>query len=91
MSCIVQSVEKRRHRTLVWFGTCSYRKLKVTYEVREMLCPLCQHELEDAHYLGSAEFQFNVEAIDYQRNCWMPLHEDGLVVWVVSPEKHWNH
>jgi hypothetical protein len=35
-----------------WFGVASYRKLKVTVEVRRRLCPICQHELEKLRYSG---------------------------------------
>ena len=34
------------------FGCCSYRKLKVTVEVRRKVCPICQHELERLRYVG---------------------------------------
>ena len=31
-----------RFHVATWFGTCSYRKLKVTIEKRKELCPICQ-------------------------------------------------
>ena len=64
----------------------SYRKLKVTYEVRKMLCPLCQHELIEAKYLGSKVFALAKYAVDYVRDSWMPALEDGYEVWQVVAE-----
>ena len=77
-----------RSRTVVvtWFGNCSYRQLKVTYEVRKMVCPLCLHELEDGVYSGSKVFAKDKSALDYVRDGWMPLVEDGVVVWSAVPE-----
>jgi hypothetical protein len=82
---------RSRHVVVTWWGSCSYRRLKVTYEVRKMCCPLCLHELEDANYFGSKVFSKDRNALDYVRDGWLPLREDGLVVWVVSPEKHTHH
>lgn len=84
---IVDAV-RSRHVVVTWFGNCSYRRLKVTYEVRKMVCPLCLHDLEDGQYFGSKAFALDRNAIDYVRDCWLPLREDGLVVWMISPEKH---
>jgi hypothetical protein len=75
---------RSRHVVVTWFGNCSYRKLKVTYEVRKMVCPLCQHELEDGTYFGSKVFAKDKNASDYVRDCWLPLLEDGVKVWGVS-------
>ena len=41
---------RSRHSVIFWWGNCSYSKLKVTYEVRKMLCPKCGHELLDGQY-----------------------------------------
>ena len=41
-----------RPHACVWFGACSYRKLKVTVEKRKDLCPICSGELVKLHYLG---------------------------------------
>jgi hypothetical protein len=64
-----------------WFGVCSYRKLKVSPEVRRRFCPICQHELERLRYFGrkdwfSGEFENKSKfEADY---C-----EDGRTVWLV--------
>lgn len=75
---------RSRHVVVTWFGNCSYRRLKVTYEVRKMVCPLCLHELEDGRYFGSKVFALDRNACDYVRDSWLPLVEDGREVWVVS-------
>jgi len=62
--------------------------MKVTYEIRKIICPLCKHELEDAYYFGSKFFQLDPTKIDYVGKGWLPIVEDGLEVWVISPEKH---
>jgi hypothetical protein len=75
---------RNRHVVVTWFGNCSYRKLKVTYEVRKMVCPLCQHDLEDGIYCGNKVFAKDKNSSDYVRDSWLPLFEDGRKVWVVS-------
>lgn len=77
-------VRKSRHSVIFWWGNCSYSRLKVTYEVRKMLCPLCQHELQDGEYTGNKVFAKDRKALDYVRDSWMPLVEDGREVWVVK-------
>ena len=72
---------------VTWFGNCSYRSLKVTYEVRKMVCPLCLHDLEEGRYFGSKVFALDRNAVDYVRDSWLPLFEDGVPVWVVSHKR----
>jgi hypothetical protein len=83
---LVAKVVRSRHVVVTWFGNCSYRRLKVTYEVRKMVCPLCQHDLEDGLYFGSKVFAKDKKATDYVPFGWLTLIEDGREVWVVSPE-----
>ena len=47
---LVNVVRSRQH-VVTWWGNCSYRCLKVTYEVRKMLCPFCSSELLDYEYM----------------------------------------
>lgn len=82
---VVKSV-RRRHVVVTWFGNCSYSRLKVTYEIRKMLCPLCLHDLEDGVYSGSKVFAKDKNSVDYVRDSWLPLVEDGVLVWSVVPE-----
>ena len=83
MSQVLVKVGRSRHVVAIWFGNCSYSRLKVTYEVRKMLCPLCLHELEDGVYSGSKVFAKDRSAVDYVRDSWMPLVEAGVTVWSV--------
>ena len=84
---LVVKVVRRRHGVVTWFGNCSYRKLKVTYETRKMLCPFCGNELEDGDYLGCKIFAKDRHASDYVRDSWLPLFEDGVKVWSVLPKR----
>jgi hypothetical protein len=77
---------KKRSVGLVWFGSLSYRRLKITYEKRKMLCPLCQSELKPARYFGSKVFQKNPVKSDYKANFWSPLMEGGEIVWLPAPD-----
>ncbi len=81
---VVSLVRKKHTRTGVWFGSVSYRKMKITYEKVAVCCPLCGHELEDARYLGSAIIQLDPRKPDYRSKFWMPLKEDEVVVWQLS-------
>ncbi len=83
---LANTAVRSRNVVVIWYGNCSYRRLKVTYEVRKMLCPLCLHELEDGVYYGSKIFAKDRNASDYVRDSWLPLVEDGVVVWSVVPE-----
>jgi hypothetical protein len=41
-----------RFHVAVWFGNCSYRKLKVTQQFVKEICPICKHELVKIKYVG---------------------------------------
>lgn len=83
---LVVKAVRSRHVVVTWFGNCSYSRLKVTYEVRKMICPLCLHELEDGVYSGSKIFAKDKTSVDYVRDSWLPLVEDGVDVWSAHPE-----
>lgn len=83
---IQECVIKKRTRGLVWIGALSYRKMKITYESRKMLCPLCKHELEPHRYYGSHVFQLDSMKPDYKANFWSPLYENGELVWFSAPD-----
>ena len=42
--------------------------------------------LEDGVYFGDKVFAKDKYDSDYDRDSWLPLLEDGRVVWFVSPE-----
>jgi hypothetical protein len=79
-------VIKNRIRGLTWFGSLSYRRMKITYEKKVMLCPLCKHELEPMRYFGSKVFQKNPSKPDYVSNFWTSLYENGERVWFPAPD-----
>lgn len=70
----------RNFHIATWFGVCSYRKLKVTPEVRKELCPICQSELVDIRYTG-----FNREQFSGRREGFADLVENGVSVWSEKP------
>jgi hypothetical protein len=72
----------RNFHIATWFGVCSYRKLKVTPEVRKELCPICQSELVEVRYTGSDYEQFLGK-----RDGFADLVENGVVVWSEKPHR----
>jgi hypothetical protein len=70
----------------IWFGTCSYRKLKVVYERKGHSCPLCLHDLVRARYLGENKFCHDETSSLFKRNFWTPMIENGIKVWVVKDD-----
>ncbi|MQY62153.1 hypothetical protein GH146_02550 [archaeon] len=70
-------VGSKRFHIATWFGCCSYRKLKVTVEMRKDVCPVCQHDLVKLRYFGSKRLSLSKE-----RDSFEDLVEDGRVVFV---------
>jgi len=70
----------RNFHVATWFGVCSYRKLKITPEIRKELCPICQSELVEIRYTGSNREQFSGK-----REVFADLVENGIVVWSEKP------
>jgi hypothetical protein len=70
----------------VWFGTCSYRKLKVVVEKHKQSCPLCLHDLVRARYFGEREFCTDETSPNFRRSFWSPMVEGGVNVWVAKDE-----
>jgi hypothetical protein len=60
-----------------WFGCCSYRKLKVTKDVRKELCPICSSEIGEIAYVG-----VHPELLSGERKAFEDYYEDGRVAWV---------
>lgn len=46
-------VSAKRHNVAVWFGTCSYRRLKVKVEKTHPVCPICGSGLKRLDYTGN--------------------------------------
>jgi hypothetical protein len=79
-----------RFQVATWFGVCSYRKMKVTVEKREDLCPVCKHDLVDIRYFGAKQFVWDRSSPEYKRERYEDYEEDGRVVWVevVKPSRY---
>jgi hypothetical protein len=73
--------EVARFHVATWFGTCSYRKLKVTIEKRKEFCPICRSELVPLKYHGKRCFIYSRDSIDYQRSEFCDMNEGYGDVW----------
>jgi hypothetical protein len=80
-------VTKKRFHVTRWFGVVSYRKLKLTPEKREELCPICKHELEWVKYCGKRSFVTDRSSPDYERDSYEDFEEDGLPAWFAYEPK----
>ena len=78
----------KRPHACTWFGVCSYRKLKVSPELRRRFCPICQHDLERLRYFGSKDW-FSGE-FKKKSNFEADLVEDGRETWVVDVKRSWG-
>ena len=67
----------KRFHIATWFGNVSYRKLKVTVEIRRAVCPICQHDLVKLHYSGNRRLHLSEKLDSFE-----DYKEDGIVVWV---------
>ena len=83
----VAKVVRVRCRVVVWWGNCSYTKLKVTYVIRKQLCPFCHSELVELDYSGSMALVTNRGAVGFVRDNWLPLFENGVRVWHTLPKR----
>jgi hypothetical protein len=75
-------VDARRFRVATWFGVCSYRKLKVSPELRRRFCPICLHDLERLLYFGSKDW-FSGE-FEKKNKFEADYCEDEQPVWFVD-------
>jgi hypothetical protein len=75
-------VSSKRANVATWFGVCSYRKLKVTAEVRKQLCPICNSELVRLNYLGVVPIVKVRDAVDFVGRFYVDLFAgDGSPNW----------
>lgn len=81
---------KKRFHVSIWFGVCSYRKLKVTVEKRRSLCPLCKYELIDIQYNGKKRLVTDRNSPDFKRESFEDFIEDGLPAWSEKVKKSWG-
>ncbi len=81
----------KNFRVATWFGTCSYRKLKVTVKLRKEVCPICDHELERLRYSGNKSFECDRTSPHYKQDTLEDAIEDGQLVWTsYKPEIKWR-
>lgn len=71
----------KRFHIATWFGICSYRKLKVTVEMRKDVCPICKHDIVGIRYFGGKRLNLNDEWDSFE-----DYEEDGCVVFVERVE-----
>lgn len=76
-----------RFHVATWFGVCSYRKLKVTSELRKDICPICQHDLERLRYFGNKSFVCDRASSEYKQDTIEDMNEGCGDVWVVAHKK----
>jgi len=72
----------RRFHVATWFGNCSYRKLKVTVEMRKAVCPICRHELVRIRYFGDKAIITDRNSPCYEQDSFEDYEEDGRIVYV---------
>jgi len=70
-----------RFHVATWFGVCSYRKLKVTVEMRKSVCPICQHDLVKIGYGGVKRFVTNRDSPSFRRDLFEDMDEGSGDVW----------
>jgi hypothetical protein len=72
---------------VTWFGNCSPRRFKADYQSRQMVCPEveCKSPLVRHIYTGSKyEIVKSRLSPEYKMDEWLPILEDGKVVWSES-------
>jgi len=85
----------KRFHVATWFGVCSYRKLKVTIELKKRVCPICGRDLVKLRYCGrdsSVLDCFGSEASLCKEFEFLSDLEDaiGLELWCVDNRHGWN-
>lgn len=80
----IQTDVKRPH-PLTWFGTCSYRKLKVKVEKAKHVCPICGSDLVNLVYWGREPIVKEKGASGYKAELFMDLYDSDGVRFVEVP------
>lgn len=70
---------------LTWFGTCSYRRLKVKVEKPKSVCPVCGSELVKLIYWGREAIVKDRGASDYKAELFLDLYDSEGVQFVEAP------
>jgi len=84
-STIIKGVE--RFHVYTYFGNVSYRKLKVTVEMRKAVCRICKHDLIWIRYHGVKGIVTDRSSPFYERDSFEDFFEDGVAVYVESPKR----
>jgi hypothetical protein len=74
----------KRFHAATWFGVCSYRKLKITVELKKDVCPICQHDLERLRYFGIKSFVCDKTSDLSKQDTLEDMNEGCGEVWVVA-------
>lgn len=74
-------VGAKRVHVSTWFGNCA--GAKVVYKHPKLVCPekACKREFVTLRYTGNFEIVKDSNSPFYERDSWMPLVEDGKIVW----------
>jgi RNA polymerase subunit RPABC4/transcription elongation factor Spt4 len=74
-------VNTKRSQVVTWFGTCSYRKLKVEVKEYKAVCPICQKDLMNKRYSGGKVIVVNRNSSEFKSHVFMDAVEDGVEVF----------
>jgi hypothetical protein len=74
-------VNTKRSQVVTWFGTCSYRKLKVLVKENKPVCPICGEELVRLLYSGRFVIVVNRNSHEFKSELFMDAVEDGVEVF----------
>jgi len=78
-------ITKKRFHVAIWFGVCSYHKLKLTKEKFKSICPVCGKKLVRLRYSGDRRAIWSCYGSDRASvrkvDSFEDLEEDGVVVW----------
>jgi len=77
----------KRFHVATWFGNCSYRKLKVTVEMRKAVCPICKHDLVRIRYFGVKAIITDRSSPYYEQDSFEDYEEDGRIVYFESVKR----
>lgn len=77
----------KRFHVSTWYGNVSYRKLKVTVELRKSVCPICKHDLVRIRYFGDKGIITDRSSPDYEQNSFEDYEEDGRIVYFESVKR----
>jgi len=77
----------KRFHVSTWYGNVSYRKLKVTVELRKSVCPICKHNLVRIRYFGDKGIITDRSSPDYEQDSFEDYEEDGRIVYFESVKR----